>query len=392
MRKEYVEQVFAAMAEIFPAADVRIFDDNRQLTFVREGRARDAAPKSESSHEARNILRVWEPVSREWTLYMELVSDDPARTDFSLRQMARGVIGIVEEREALVQRINLTQDNYSFLANRMFFTVTPENIAYIALSGLDLGYDLTLPRAVCVIDIKTREATDALKESVPRSVLYAISAYEGFSRQDIIAQLSSDQIVLCKKLESGVRPIRKQLYKYLSDLCKFILNRCRVSVTIGVGNPPGNIGEYGSSLAEARSALRYARIFGRDQEISFIQDYTLESEISRIPPDVLDHFLGKYCRLLDSHSHLAETVEKLILNNMEITSTARSLFIHRNTALFRLKQIKKLFGLNPLHNDSDRFTLMIIYIYYKLSKRRSEIVRLSIPSVLQIADPAINPA
>ena len=58
-----------------------------------------------------------------------------------------------------------------------------------------------------------------------------------------------------------------------------------------------------------------------------------------------------------------ETLKALVLHHMDQRETAKSLFIHRNTLAFRLKQIREKLNLDPYGRDSDRFTLTAFYIY-----------------------------
>ena len=40
------------------------------------------------------------------------------------------------------------------------------------------------------------------------------------------------------------------------------------------------------------------------------------------------------------------TIEKFFENNLNVSETARKLFVHRNTLVYRLEKIKKLTGLD----------------------------------------------
>ncbi|MFH1939966.1 MAG: helix-turn-helix domain-containing protein, partial [bacterium] len=48
---------------------------------------------------------------------------------------------------------------------------------------------------------------------------------------------------------------------------------------------------------------------------------------------------------------LLETLQGFFDNNLSITQTAKALFVHRNTLLYRLERVKKITGLDPKKFD-----------------------------------------
>ncbi|WHH56809.1 helix-turn-helix domain-containing protein [Petroclostridium sp. X23] len=372
MQRKYIEKIFNSLCNSFLETHITILDKNNRIVLSNTTENYKSLA-SESMEPIGGVF--WNEKTQKYGVTLPLSDTHLLIIDahyihydsaLTVVNMANDIINLIKETEIILSKISLSQDNVTVLSNRLFNAKTPEDIAYIALWGVELGFDLSLSRTVCVLDIKTNELNTSLKESMHRSILYTLRTFTNSSSQDIAAPLNSNQIVLCKTLESNKISLRKQLYPYLSSLCSLLMDRHNISITVGVGMPPKNISEFGESLFEAQTALQYGQIFNSKQMISFISDYFLEFEISKIPQEELEHFLGRYIKILNSASHLLETIEALIINNMDINSTADYLFIHRNTAVFRINQIKKLFGLNPLHNDSDRFTLIMIYIYYKM--------------------------
>jgi len=69
---------------------------------------------------------------------------------------------------------------------------------------------------------------------------------------------------------------------------------------------------------------------------------------------------------------LLETLQGFFDNNLSITQTAKALFIHRNTLLYRLERVKKITGLDPKKFD-DAVQLRIalkMRIYQKSNKAK----------------------
>jgi len=51
---------------------------------------------------------------------------------------------------------------------------------------------------------------------------------------------------------------------------------------------------------------------------------------------------------------IAETVEALSKNNYNVVYSAKALYIHRNTLLFRLNKLKDVLNIDPIASAADR--------------------------------------
>ncbi|MBP1765729.1 MAG: transcriptional regulator, CdaR, partial [Firmicutes bacterium] len=58
---------------------------------------------------------------------------------------------------------------------------------------------------------------------------------------------------------------------------------------------------------------------------------------------------------------MKNTVVSLLNNNLNLTSTAKSLYIHRNTLLFRLKKLTEETGLDPCRFINHAFLCKILF-------------------------------
>jgi len=292
-------------------------------------------------------------------------------------QMVNSIVSLLLSRRGTL--LGPPEDKFStmsLLADRLFHITTADSATFLALWAGEIGFDLSLPRAICVFDLQSEERSTTLQSSLLRLIQATLSAYpqhtEGTAlyprdaqNQNIVSPINNRQIALMTVIPKDCSDLRQLLYPYLSALCAELMDRYNLPVQIGIGSVPEALYEYGVSLAQAQAALKYARLFESRQAINFISDFTFEEELSHLPQETLDHFLEPYIRKLTS-PQLIETIHALIRCNMDISQAANYLYVHRNTVLFRLDQIKRLLGLNPLHNDSDRFTLRMLYSYYKL--------------------------
>lgn len=318
------------------------------------------------------------PVSGGWTL---LVKDFAAGRDIALERsrMVQSILALIAGKDDLVEQAGYSRNNMILLANQLFHVTTPDSTAYLVLWGLEIGFDLSLQRAVCVLELPSGGAKSAiLMDNVQRLIQNKLTGYRlrpdggnpAFSHhsaalQDIVAPMSSTQLVVLMVIPQQQDDLRHELQAFLLSVHAALLEGLGVYVRIGVGAVPETLMEYGVSLAQAQSALSYAKLFESTAAVSFIDDFLFEQEVARLPQETVMHFLGASAKKLIS-SQLLETVHALISCNMNINEAAQMLFVHRNTVVFRLNQIKKMLDLNPLHSDEDRFTLRMIYICCKL--------------------------
>ena len=72
---------------------------------------------------------------------------------------------------------------------------------------------------------------------------------------------------------------------------------------------------------------------------------------------------------MDDHE-LMNTAEEFLKNSLNISETSRSMYMHRNTLIYRLDKIEKATGLNLRHfNDAVAFRLLTVL--NKLVKNKS---------------------
>ena len=147
----------------------------------------------------------------------------------------------------------------------------------------------------------------------------------------------------------------------LRDLNKNYFVSCR----IGVGLTVTNIGHYCDSSISAQAVFRYAQNRpDMEKRIYYIDDFLAEHLVYEIPEHSFEHFFKNELDYMKISPTAQETIGALVACNMDISMAAEALFIHRNTMVFRLNQLKKQLNLNPFHKDNDRFKLILLYHYF----------------------------
>lgn len=105
----------------------------------------------------------------------------------------------------------------------------------------------------------------------------------------------------------------------------------------------------GQTLAEAEEALTVGRIFAGKSRVFDYDRLTYERLLAHLSKDACRAYLQKTLGGLSEdelYGDLQSTVDALIRYNLNVSETAREIFIHRNTMLYRISRIEEQTGLD----------------------------------------------
>lgn len=155
---------------------------------------------------------------------------------------------------------------------------------------------------------------------------------------------------------------RERLENVLLRILSKILTDLDLNITVAVSAPFLSYTGLETIHAEAFDALRIARKLGK--KIIFTQDTTLELAILRgANIRYLRNFVANTLGVLEEYdqhngTNLMMTLQELV-NHMGVhTQTARALYLHRNTLLYRIRRIEMLTGLD-LNKSQDLYKIGI---------------------------------
>lgn len=119
-----------------------------------------------------------------------------------------------------------------------------------------------------------------------------------------------------------------------------------ISFSIGVGSHVKQILDLTSSYREAFETLQTQLSQNKHQIVKMYEAMELNRLLRLIPPDELSkyHYEAFKGYLTDQNAELFHTVRVYYENNCQIHDTAKSLFVHRNTVIYRLEKYERLTG------------------------------------------------
>ena len=253
------------------------------------------------------------------------------------------------------------QSDYALFIDQLFYASSASHITYTSLLATKLGIDLSLNRLVCLLYIKDHEGMPLADSRLLYALIRTIRTRMTNKNQDIVGLLGTSRIVYCPYAETEFFS-REKLENQLQALAATLANTYPVIVSVSVGLYAQHVLEYGQSLRSIPAVVQQ-NTSNKSGSIIFAEDHLVDYLLQIIPKSVLDHFLGYAVHYLQENPVVYETLQALVCNDMDIYSAATQLQVHRNTVIFRINQIKEVLSLNPLHQDSDRFKVILIYTY-----------------------------
>ncbi len=237
--------------------------------------------------------------------------------------------------------------------------LTKEIVAQLENDAQVLGYNLEAARSAIVIelvdfykDLLSNEFGDNKEKIIDLWKTKIINSLTSFFTQNhdmIVAYLGKDRFVVFKCLgkcsEQKYFSLLKSAHK--SILRPLINNGSIADVIIGIGNVYNGITGLYDSCKEAETALNIGKIFFSHKKCILFEDLGMLSILADGDKKRKAKFADKLLSRLDNYSNLQTTLEVFFENNLNITTTAEKIGIHRNTVIYRLDQLTKHIGLDP---------------------------------------------
>lgn len=184
--------------------------------------------------------------------------------------------------------------------------------------------------------------------------------------QDLCAVMEGGRIAVVKfAYETDVPPM-----EFAQFLVQTLYEELGVRAQAGVGSHVRSFSEISRSYLEAETAVRMSSAFKSKGEVHSYREYLLVKLLEEIPrarlQEYTESFGEAYREDVFGGGELADTAEAFLENSLNLSETARTLFMHRNTLAYRLDKIEQATGLD-IRKFSDAVTFRVMTILYKLN-------------------------
>lgn len=162
---------------------------------------------------------------------------------------------------------------------------------------------------------------------------------------DYLVEMDDLHMVLVK----NILEIDTEYDIYARRIMDNLQSEAMVNAWIAYSDPAENLTELHKCYQQASTALQVGMVFNEEERVFYYRHLGLGRLIQQLPKDLCDLFLqevlGEQAELELDEEMLA-TIKHLFDNNLNISETARQLYIHRNTLVYRLERIEKKLGLD----------------------------------------------
>ena len=215
------------------------------------------------------------------------------------------------------------------------------------------------PRVTFVIDTGSKN-TDLVMEMVKN--------LSNLKAGDFVTTVDEHSVVLVKDIsymEAVMRnsiELEDELGSIAMSLVDSIHMEAMVKVRVGYGNVVTEISDIAQSFQEAKMALQVGKVFYVEKETISYGKLGIGRLIYQLPMSLCNMFIkevfgDKIPEVLEDEEAMS-TINKFFENNLNISETARQLYVHRNTLVYRLERIEKEIGLD-IRKFDDAMTFRI---------------------------------
>ena len=199
-------------------------------------------------------------------------------------------------------------------------------------------------------------------ESVPTDVIQTLFPDR---QNDFVLSVGEGDVVLIRQMPEGSGI--KELNKIASSIEETLRSGADSTVVVGIGTVAIHLRDLAKSYKEAQIAIEVGKVFDTEKYVINYENLGIGRLIYQLPTTLCEMFLQEVFKknpidALDKETLF--TIHKFFENNLNVSETARKLFVHRNTLVYRLEKIKKLTGLD-LREFDDAITFKVALMVKK---------------------------
>lgn len=282
-------------------------------------------------------------------------------TEYILVCLVKAESDLVYAQMAVCQIRNLVMSYAEqFDRNNFMQNILLGNMLVVDIYGKAKKHHIQeLPRVVFVIDTGSKNNDVALE---------LVKNLADIRSGDFVTCVDQHSIVLIKDV-SAIKEdeLEERLHHIAQSLSDNLHTEAMIRVRIGYGNVVTQLPEIAESYQEARMALEVGRVFYAKYDTISYGKLGIGRLIYQLPMSLCSMFIKevfgeKIPDILEDEEAMS-TISKFFENNLNISETARQLYVHRNTLVYRLERIEKAIGLDiRTFDDAMTFRIAVMVI------------------------------
>lgn len=253
----------------------------------------------------------------------------------------------VSQLEALILAYKEKYDRNNFFQNLIL-----DNLLLVDIYNRAKKLHLEVEAKRVVYLIETKVESEGIVKEILRSL---------FSQQtgDYVTSVDERNIVLIKSLRK--EDTEEEVQQTAKTILDMLNSEAMLKVKVAYGTVVNELKDVSKSYKEARMALDVGKIFYSEKNVIGYEKLGIGRLIYQLPVSLCRMFMNEIFGenrpdKLDEETQI--TIHKFFENSLNVSETARQLYIHRNTLVYRIEKLEKETGLD-IRNFDDALTFKI---------------------------------
>lgn len=213
-----------------------------------------------------------------------------------------------------------------------------------------LEIEVQMRRAVYIVE--TRNERDNSAMEVIRNLF-------GDDDGNLITEVDEKSIILIRSL--GEKETYEDMESVAVNIRDTMNTEAMIDVRVACGTIVNEIAQVSRSFKEARMALNVGKIFYSQDRVHMYKKLGIGRLIYQLPENLCRLFLKEVFIRQQPETFDEETLTTINMffgNSLNVSETARQLFVHRNTLVYRLEKLSRSTGLD-IRSFDDAVTFKI---------------------------------
>ena len=159
--------------------------------------------------------------------------------------------------------------------------------------------------------------------------------------------ISKEHIVVIKEMTPD--ETSEDICALAESIERTVHTELHVQTVVGIGTTANHLRELADRYKEAQVAIEVGKVFENEKPVIHYDNLGIGRIIYQLPTTLCEMFLSEAFKknpieALDEDT--LDTINRFFENNLNVSETARKLYVHRNTLVYRLEKVKKITGLD----------------------------------------------
>lgn len=254
-------------------------------------------------------------------------------------------------KQAIMQRSRRYKNEY--FSDLIDETITSEHVAFYR--GQEYGLKSNGPFLLIAAKIEVNPNRDTGLHYDENLIVNREDQYE--LMEQYFSVVSDSPIIFTKNDLFGIliklqdsNLDKSEFLLLLENITTDLYQNAQLCISLGIGNPVTKILDIGLSFREAARALLIGYQMKKKRFIQFYTSNDISYLLRLLPVEKLENFYEETFRsfeVLPDHEkkELLRTLKVFYDNQGQLVDSAKQLFIHRNTLVYRLEKCEKIIGI-----------------------------------------------